>query len=155
LDYPISHAERSSICRLVRKFTRYDASTVVKDKHSGNALAELRASSIRFFATKPLDRHEGLAFTLDFAKGAITPPDRVQQLLYTARDNTITTSAVLGLLALGVYYFAAWVLFGREPPRGAIVPLFRAAEESVGRFHALTFAAWDMTENASSRLSSA
>jgi hypothetical protein len=59
-------------------------------------------------------------------------------------QNPAVAAAALGLFALGSFYVVAWFLFGRDPPRGTVVPLFAAPDrlspEAVRYLHAM---AWD------------
>ncbi len=43
---------------------------------------------------------------------------------YLLRDNAGAAGALAGLLLLCLYFGAAWLLVGRDPKCGTIIPLF-------------------------------
>ncbi len=84
----------------------------------------LSANTIAFDTTAILDPDSGLTIAVDFAKGAVLPPDRADRLDYFLRDNEGAAGALAGLALLCLYFGIAWWLVGRDPRRGVIVPLF-------------------------------
>ncbi len=122
--FPILHAEAIVHLPEGARMVGHSEYTGPFGARGGRASAEDRGTRVRFFTTASLNREEGLTFALDFNKGVVAPPSPVRKLLYLMRDNAMTAAAVGGLLALGAYFFGAWLQFGRDPARGVIVPLF-------------------------------
>ncbi|HEX4533308.1 MAG TPA: DUF2207 domain-containing protein [Rhizomicrobium sp.] len=79
---------------------------------------------IRFSTTSGLGSLEGLTFAVGFTKGVVAPPTGAQSFWEFVRDNADSFIAVLGIVALFIYYMIAWVRFGRDPQHGTIIPLF-------------------------------
>jgi len=79
-----------------------------------------------FETTKPLHAYEGLTVVASFAKGFIRPPgeDEVRAAWLHANRHVIAGVAGLGLVLL--YYLVTWVLIGRDPTRGIVIPQFEA-----------------------------
>jgi len=88
------------------------------------AEAMVDSDTIRFATTASLNPHEGLTVAVGFTKGAVAPPSASGRAADFLRDNAATGVALVGLVALTGFYFAAWYRFGRDPARGVIVPLF-------------------------------
>jgi hypothetical protein len=85
---------------------------------------QLSGDTIRFVTTAPLQAYEGLTFAVGFAKGAVAPPSAAELQRDFIVDNASAIVAVLGLVSLFVFYYAAWWQFGRDPKRGTVIPLF-------------------------------
>ena len=84
-----------------------------------------RASGdLRFATTAPLDRHEGLTIVASFPKGFIVPQSAAERRATLLRGNPILVIGPLGLLIVVLYYIGAWLLVGRDPASGTIIPLF-------------------------------
>jgi hypothetical protein len=83
-----------------------------------------QAGRIVFRTTRPLPRNNGLTVAASFPKGIVLPPSVVRQTIWLLQDNPAVGVAAVGLpLVLG-FYFIAWLVVGRDPPRGTIIPLF-------------------------------
>ncbi len=81
-----------------------------------------------FQTTRPLGPREGLTIVVPWPKGivaALTPAEQRRALL---RDNVALAAGVAGVAAVLLYYLLAWVLVGRDPARGTIIPLFHPPE---------------------------
>ncbi|MEI9996570.1 MAG: DUF2207 domain-containing protein [Rhizomicrobium sp.] len=91
--------------------------------HNGSA-EPLSGDTIRFVTTEPLGSHEGLTVAVGFAKGAVVPPSDAELKRDFIIDNASAIVAVLGVLALAIFYLAAWWHYGRDPKRGTVIPLF-------------------------------
>ena len=90
-----------------------------------NAIADpLSGDTIRFETTAPLDAYQGLTIAVGFAKGAVLPPSAAELRRDFIVDNAGAIVALFGVLALTIFYLAAWWHFGRDPKRGTIIPLF-------------------------------
>lgn len=74
----------------------------------------------RFTATKPLAPGDGLTVVVPFPKGFVTQRSALENVL---EDPYVG----MGLVGLGVvvgYFVIAWVLVGRDPATGVVIPLF-------------------------------
>ena len=80
--------------------------------------------TIRFWTTRPLGAEEGLTVAVGFTKGVVRPPTEGERAAEFARDNAGAGAAILGLIALAVFYGIAWWRFGRDPARGVVIPRF-------------------------------
>jgi hypothetical protein len=80
--------------------------------------------AIHFVSTMPFGQGEGMTVAVGFTKGAVIPPTGSEEAASFLRDNAAAGAALLGLLALSIYYFIAWWKFGRDPTHGPIAPLF-------------------------------
>jgi hypothetical protein len=77
-----------------------------------------------FTTTQPLGPAEGLTIVVSWPKGFIAPPTREMKIRWFLEDNRSTLVGLAGLLLLLGYYFVAWVMVGRDPERGVIMPLY-------------------------------
>ncbi len=83
---------------------------------------------IRFTTTQPLGHKAGLTIAVGFAKGAVSPPSQDDLHRYLLRDHLPIAAALFGLAIMTLYYFVAWVLVGRDPSGGTVIPLFEAPD---------------------------
>ncbi len=79
---------------------------------------------IVFRTTRPLPPRNGLTVAAAWQKGVVEPPTAAQQARYWLEDNRGLVIALGGLAFLLAYYGFAWLLVGRDPPMGTIIPLF-------------------------------
>ncbi len=77
-----------------------------------------------FYTTRPLGRSEGLTIVVSWPNGFISPPPQAERLRQFALDNPVLAAGAVGLVLILVYYLAAWVMVGRDPDRGVVIPLF-------------------------------
>ncbi len=77
-----------------------------------------------FATTRALAPHEGLTIAVAWPKGVVTEPDTAEKIGYLLGDNRGIVVALCGLIALLVYYAAAWWKVGRDPIGGAIIPRY-------------------------------
>jgi len=82
----------------------------------------------RFTATRALMPKEGLTVALSWPKGVIPEPTGGERRRRFLRDNGSTVAALAGLAVVFFYYLSAWMIVGRDPPRGIIVPQFEPPE---------------------------
>jgi len=88
------------------------------------AIVEQQPGHIVFRTTRALPPGNGLTVAAAWPKGIVSEPTANQQTGWWLRDNLPGAVAGGGLaLVLGFYVFA-WARFGRDPPRGTIIPLF-------------------------------
>ncbi|MCH7854066.1 MAG: DUF2207 domain-containing protein [Proteobacteria bacterium] len=78
-------------------------------------------SRVTFESSKVLLPHEGMTIVVTWPKGFITPPDRLQKVMWFLRDNLSVLVALGGLIAMLTYLVPVWKVFGRDPEEGLIV----------------------------------
>ncbi|HWF96599.1 MAG TPA: DUF2207 domain-containing protein [Xanthobacteraceae bacterium] len=88
------------------------------------AIVEQRPGHIVFRTTRPLPAGNGLTVAAAWGKGVVEPPTASQQTGWWLQDNLPDVVAGAGLAAVLGFYAFAWLRFGRDPPRGTIIPLF-------------------------------
>ena len=88
------------------------------------AIVEQRPGHIVFRTTRPLPAGNGLTVAAAWGKGIVDPPTASQQTGWWLQDNLPNVVAGAGLAAVLGFYAFAWLRFGRDPPRGTIIPLF-------------------------------
>jgi len=78
--------------------------------------------------TRELNPNEGLTIVVTWPKGFVAEPGLFNKWRTLVLSNL---GIVLGIVGVGVtfaYFFTMWVLVGRDPERGVIVPLFAPPE---------------------------
>ncbi len=88
------------------------------------AIVEQQPGRIVFRTTRPLPPNNGLTVAAAWQKGVVTPPGAAQQAQWLLADNQALAVSLIGLILAGLYYLVAWMLVGRDPPKGTIIPLF-------------------------------
>ncbi len=83
-----------------------------------------RGGDAHFETTVPLEARQGLTIVVDFPKGFVHEPTREEKWEAFRRSNAGLFVGAGGLLAVLLYYAIAWLLVGRDPRRGTIIPLF-------------------------------
>jgi Predicted membrane protein (DUF2207) len=89
--------------------------------------ARVTNSSANTFAaqtTRALSTNEGLTIAVAWQKGVVAAPSQSQQQLWWLQDNAGFFAMGLTLLAVAGYFLSSWLRVGRDPPKGAIIPLF-------------------------------
>ena len=104
---------------------------------------QLSGDTIRFVTTSGLDANSGLTVAVGFNKGVVTPPSADELRREFILDNASPMVALLGVLALIIFYMTAWWHHGRDPKRGTIIPLFAApaglSPEAVRYIHRMSY----------------
>ena len=77
-----------------------------------------------FTLTRPLRRNEGLTIFVSFPKGIVTPPGFSQHFWWFFDDNPGSLQAAIGLIVCAFYFLVAWILVGRDPAKGTIIPRY-------------------------------
>jgi uncharacterized membrane protein YgcG len=85
--------------------------------------------NITFSTTRTLLPKEGLTIVVSWPKGYVQEPTIQMKLGYLIRDNRSILIGLLGLLVLLAYYLMVWNLFGRDPLKGTIIPLYNPPEK--------------------------
>ena len=91
-------------------------------------IVEQRPGHIVFRTTRALPPGNGLTVAAAWAKGIVAPPTASQQTGWWLQDNLPGVVAAAGLALVLAFYAFAWLRFGRDPPRGTIIPLFGPPE---------------------------
>ncbi|MGH9523456.1 MAG: DUF2207 domain-containing protein [Terriglobales bacterium] len=77
-----------------------------------------------FTATRRLTPHEGLSIVVTFPKGLITEPTQHDLILYWIQDNAPAFVGAIGLVLTFLYFVVVWVMVGRDPRAGTIMPIY-------------------------------
>ncbi len=88
------------------------------------SVVETSTGEVRFTTTRPLDASEGLTIVVSFPKGYVQPPTAEERRDAFVRANMPLIVAVAGAGVVILYFLGAWVLIGRDPGRGTIIPRF-------------------------------
>ncbi|MEE8284846.1 MAG: DUF2207 domain-containing protein [Alphaproteobacteria bacterium] len=80
--------------------------------------------SAYFETTRRLRPREGLTVAVSWPPGFVARPSDAQRLAHFIGDNSVLFAGFLGLGMLLVYYLPVWVMVGRDPETGTIVPLY-------------------------------
>jgi uncharacterized membrane protein YgcG len=92
---------------------------LVPDEEAGSA----------FENTRELAPGEGFTIVVGWPKGYVAMPTRAQEIRWWLRDNLHWVLAIVFFAALLVYYLTAWIVVGRDPAMGTIIPLFEPPEK--------------------------
>ena len=78
--------------------------------------------------TRPLRPGEGLTIVVTWPKGFVKAPAPTEKFFSVISSNRGALVGTLGLLAVFGYYLVSWILVGRDPKHGVIIPLFAPPE---------------------------
>lgn len=87
-------------------------------------IVEQQPGRIVFRTTKGLPYRNGLTVAAAWPKGVVAPPTQMQKLQSLFADRPGAQAAIFGGALVVLFYFTAWLLVGRDPRRGTIIPLF-------------------------------
>ena len=76
------------------------------------------------FRAENLYPHQGLTLVVAWPKGLIAPPTAAEKRLDFVVDNKGLAVGVVGLILVWGYYAIVWLMVGRDPTAGSIVPLY-------------------------------
>ena len=74
--------------------------------------------------TNTLSPGEGLTLVVTWPKGFVQAPPIHKKLLSAAAANFPLLAGFFGLIAATAYFLVTWILVGRDPKRGVVIPLF-------------------------------
>lgn len=80
------------------------------------------SNGLEFQTTQPLGPNEGLTIVLAFDKGLVAAPSSEDTTWWFIRDNLNTIIGFGGLAVIFLYYLRSWLVVGRDPPKGVMVP---------------------------------
>jgi uncharacterized membrane protein YgcG len=87
-------------------------------------VVEQKPGHIVFRTTKPLPVANGLTVAAGWPKGVVHEPTQMQKIQSMLKDDpALLTAGIGGGLVMG-FYLVAWLLLGRDPRKGTIIPLF-------------------------------
>ncbi|PTM98434.1 DUF2207 domain-containing protein [Mycoplana dimorpha] len=86
------------------------------------ARARISGNEAAFSTTGPLGAHEGLTIGVKMAAGSIDRPSADQEWAWFLRDNAGALIGIGGLVLVALYYLRAWIVAGRDPAAGVVVP---------------------------------
>jgi uncharacterized membrane protein YgcG len=87
-------------------------------------IVEQQPGRIVFRTIRPMQVANGLTVAVGFPKGVVIEPAWTQKLDAMLQDDPALRVAAIGGGLVLLYYLLAWLLVGRDPPRGTIIPLF-------------------------------
>jgi uncharacterized membrane protein YgcG len=87
-------------------------------------IVEQQPGRIVFRTTRSLPVANGLTVAAGFAKGVVLQPTLTQQFQSMQQDDPALRTAAIGGGLVILFYLLAWLLVGRDPARGTIIPLF-------------------------------
>jgi hypothetical protein len=86
------------------------------------------AGTALFRTTQNLAPHEGLTIVVGWPKGFVKEPSSAEKTVYFLTDNLTLLVAAIGLAVLLAYYILVWNAVGKDPEKGAIMPLYTPPE---------------------------
>jgi uncharacterized membrane protein YgcG len=86
------------------------------------------AGNVGFATSKRLYRGAGLTIGVAWQKGLVPAPTGAQRTLWRIEDNLSAVVVAFVFLGLVAYYLIAWVIVGRDPRKGTIIPRYEPPE---------------------------
>ncbi len=84
--------------------------------------------TVNFTTSKPLNCNEGLTILVSWPKGFVRVPDERAQFYFFINDNWDIILGLVGVILLLLYYIIVWIIAGRDPARGTIIPFYNPPE---------------------------
>lgn len=129
--FPIHRARCEVVLPASTRVLSAEAYTGPKGARGTNYLAEtgVEASNVaRFETTRALAAGEGITVVVTWPKGFVRAPSAATLWRERLWANKGVVLGVAGLLLVFFYYLSVWAAYGKDPERGAIVPLFEPPE---------------------------
>jgi uncharacterized membrane protein YgcG len=76
------------------------------------------------FRAKGLQPDQGLTLVVTWPKGIVAEPTAEQKRAWFIQDNKSSIVGLAGLVLVFFYYLVVWVMVGRDPKHGTIMPLY-------------------------------
>ncbi|BCW88473.1 hypothetical protein sos41_16130 [Alphaproteobacteria bacterium SO-S41] len=95
-----------------------------KSKDTDATIAETSPGVVVARTTQKLGSHEGLTVVVEWPTGFVDKPSSGAVAWRWLTDNISALFGLIGLLGSGSFLYWAWTKWGRDPPRGTIIPLF-------------------------------
>jgi len=83
---------------------------------------------LSFETLRPLQAREGLTIVATWPKGFVEKPSESMSWHYFWQDHLMIIVACFGAVGIMGFYLWAWILCGRDPKKGTIIPLFHAPD---------------------------
>jgi hypothetical protein len=80
--------------------------------------------SAYFETTRPLRPREGLTVAVSWPPGFVARPSGGEKIAWFLNDNSVLLAGLAGLGMVLIYFIPVWVMVGRDPEKGTIVPLY-------------------------------
>tara|TARA_R110001599_G_scaffold353821_1_gene599110 strand:+ start:28979 stop:30046 length:1068 start_codon:yes stop_codon:yes gene_type:complete len=123
-DFAIEHA--SATVRLPGTASASDITLIGytgrQGDRGGNAVSAVAESSGTIQTSRAMSSRNGLTLVMEWPKGVVAEPGRLQQLLYLLGDNFGLLLSVLAFAGSTLYLFTMWSRHGRDPGKGVIFP---------------------------------
>ncbi|MCU0843414.1 MAG: DUF2207 domain-containing protein [Spirochaetes bacterium] len=107
----------------------HEAYTGVEGEKGRSYSSSINASgAVHFSSSKMFAPGEGLTIAVRWPADLIDPPDHLRQRERFLHDNMGAVTGIGGFFLVLLYYMVAWVLAGRDPRKGVIIPLYAAPD---------------------------
>ena len=97
-------------------------------KGSAFEISDIPDCSVSVRTTKPLNPGEGLTIAITWPKGFVKEPAPSDKVLSALSANRGAMAGAVCLLAVFGYFLVSWIMVGRDPKHGVIIPLFEPPE---------------------------
>ncbi len=91
----------------------------------GCTIRQISDSKLKVSMNDGLKANEGLTVAVGWPKGVVSAPTLEDRLGWFFRDNQAALYGMGGLVVVFLYYLYAWLMVGKDPDEGVIVPLFK------------------------------
>ena len=127
--FPMDHVEAVVSLPPGTEILKKTAYTGAQGRKGQDSTTEVMEQGVVSFATtRTLMPGEGLTIAVSWPKGVVPEPTTLDRLGYLWRDNRDAGWGLTGLIVLLAFYLFAWVRVGKDPGKGAIIPLFSPPE---------------------------
>jgi uncharacterized membrane protein YgcG len=128
--FPIDHVSAAVTvpAGVRRDDVKCEAFTGAKGDKGKNYRTSMEGTQAVFETLTGMPTGHGLTIVVSWPKGFVTPPTRDQEVRWLLKDNLTAAIGLMGVIAVFLYYVVAWLLVGRDPPKGTIIPLFEPPE---------------------------
>ena len=84
--------------------------------------------SAYFETTRPLRPREGLTVAVSWPPGFVARPSGGEKIARFLDHNSVLSAGLLGLAVVLIYFIPVWMMVGRGPEKGTIVPRYAPPE---------------------------
>jgi len=111
------------------EITDYSITTDMEDKNAPKFYTEIDADGVLHSrSTTWLKDGNGITITATWPKGFLTLPTSLDKIIIYVAENFWSFTAFTATGIGGLLFFVIWLLVGRDPPRGTIIPAFAPPE---------------------------
>jgi uncharacterized membrane protein YgcG len=124
--FPIDVATATVVLpeRVRNVVTGLDGYTGYEGSKDTNFTATRDKDSNPVFRAENLLPHQGLSLVVSWPKGLIREPTKEEKRKQLVIDNQAIVVGLGGLVLVFVYFLVVWMMVGRDPAAGTIVPLY-------------------------------